>query len=295
MYPSSFEYHEASSVPDAISLLQEYEEAEILSGGQSLVPLQKNRLANPEYVIDLNPIEDLEYIEEGSDDVRLGALARHTAVRHHDAVREYAPLFSEAISQIADQQVRNQGTVGGTVAEADPSGDYLPPFKLLNPDVVVTGPDGDRVVPFEEFYLGMFTVDMDHEELITEVRLPHLEPVEGATAFGSTYKKHAERSGDYAIVGVAAIVHTDDEGVVVDADLAVGSVGPLFRAEEAEDEVVGTTLDDDTLEAVSETVTEVAMSDEMGREGQYREQMAGVFTKRALRTAYERATGEAEL
>lgn len=295
MYPSSFEYHEATSISDAISLLEEHEQAELLSGGQSLIPLQKNRLANPEHVIDLNSIEDLEYIKEGSDDIRLGALARHTAVQHHEAVREHGFLFSEAISQIADQQVRNQGTVGGTIAEADPSGDYLPPFRLLNPDVVVTGPDGERVVPFEAFYLGMFSVDMEHEELVTEVRLPKLKPVEGASAFGSTYKKHAERSGDYAIVGVAAIVHTDDNGAVVDADIAVGSVGPLFQAKEAEDAVMGTSLDDDTLEAASKAARDAATADEMGREGKYREQMTGVFTKRALETAYDRAMVEAEI
>jgi carbon-monoxide dehydrogenase medium subunit len=290
MYPSTFEYLEASSVPEAISLLEEHEGAELLSGGQSLVPLQKNRLANPEYLIDLNPITALEYIEETSDDIRLGALARHTAVERHEAVREHVPLFSEAISQIADQQVRNQGTVGGTVAEADPSGDYLPPFKLLDPEIVVTGSDGERAVPFEEFYLGMFTVDMEHAELITEIRLPKLEPADGAVAYGSTYRKHARRSGDYAIVGVAAIVSVNEDREVVDADVAVGSVGPLFRATDVEAVVEGTTLDDADLDAASEAVVEVAEADEGGREGRYRERMAGEFTKRALRTAYERAT-----
>jgi carbon-monoxide dehydrogenase medium subunit len=140
----------------------------------------------------------------------------------------------------------------------------------------------------------MFTVDMDHAELITEVRLPKIEPVEGATAVGSTYHKHAERSGDYAIVGVAAIVHVDDDERVVEADVAVGSVGPLFRAEAAEAVVEGTTLDDETLESAAERVSQAAMADEMGREGNYREQMAGVFTKRALQTAYDRATGRAD-
>jgi carbon-monoxide dehydrogenase medium subunit len=289
MYPSSFEYLEASSVQEAISLLEEHGDAELLSGGQSLIPLQKNRLANPEYLIDLNALGDLEYIEEDTDQIRLGALARHTAVQRHEAVQKHAPLFSEAISQIADQQVRNQGTVGGTVAEADPSGDYLPPFKLMNPDIVVTGPDDERVVPFEEFYLGMFTVDIEHTELITEVRLPKLEPDNSAVAYGSTYQKHARRSGDYAIVGVAVITSVDEDGTIVDAQIAVGSVGPLYRSTEAETAVEGTVLTDDALDTAGEVASDAAEPDEVGREGRYRKRMAGEFTKRALRTAYDRA------
>lgn len=292
MYPASFDYLRASSVAEAVSLLEAHDDAELLSGGQSLVALQKNRLSTPGHLIDLNPIEELEYVTDHDDHVRLGALARHDTVQHHEAVREGAFLFSEAISQIADQQVRNQGTVGGTVAEADPAGDYFPPLKLLNPTVVVTGPDGERTVPFEDFYLGMFTVDLGHAELITEVRLPKLSPADGAAAVGSTYKKHARRSGDYAIAGVAAIVHVDDDGTVVDANVAVGSVGPLFRAEAAETAVEGTTLDEEALDAAEDAVLDAAMADEEGPEGRYREQMAATFTRRALRTAYDRATEE---
>lgn len=292
MYPSSFEYFQVSSVSEAISLLEEYDDAEILAGGQSLIPLQKNRLANPEQLVDLNGIAELEYVEETDDAIHLGALARHSTVSQHEAVKEHAGPFSEAIGQIADQQVRNQGTVGGTVAEADPSGDYLPPFKLLNPEIVVEGPGGSRIVPFEEFYLGMFTVKLETAEIITEVRIPKVEPADGALAYGSTYQKHARRSGDYAIVGVAVIVHVDGDGTVVEADVAVGSVGPLFRAEEAEIAVEGTNLDEEALEEASQAASEAARPDETGREGRYRERMAGEFTKRGLRTAYDRAQEE---
>jgi carbon-monoxide dehydrogenase medium subunit len=289
MYPSAFDYRRATTVEEAVALLEEEADAELLAGGQSLIPLQKNRLAAPGTLIDLNPIADLEYVEEEDEVVRLGALARHDAVQHDGAVQQYAYLFSEAISQIADQQIRNQGTVGGTVAEADPSGDYFPPLKLLNPDVVVTGPEGERTVPFEEFYLGMFTVDLEETELVTEVRLPKLRAGDDAAALGSSYRKHARVSGAYATASAAAILRVDDDGTVVDADLAIGAVGPLFRADEAEDVVVGTSLDDDTLEAAATAVSDAAMPDETGREGRYRERMAGVFAKRALETAYERA------
>jgi hypothetical protein len=193
-------------------------------------------------------------------------------------------------SQIADWQVRNQGTVGGTIVEADPSGDYFPVLTLLDPEIVVEGPDGRRELPFSDFYLGMFTVDLDHEELVTEACFEKITPVDGAAAFGSTYAKHAARSGDYAIVGEAAIVHVDDDATIVNADLAVGAVGPLFRAEEAEGIVEGTTADDDVLEAAADAVRERAEPDAEGREGAYKKDMAGVFAKRAIRTAYDRAT-----
>lgn len=289
MYPSPFEYVSVDSVSEAISQLQDLEDAELLAGGQSLIPLQKMRLAAPDYVIDMNGIEELEYIEDGDSVVRVGALARHTAIERHPSVRERVFLFSECISQIADQQVRNQGTMGGTVAEADPSGDYFPPLKLLNPEIVIEGPDGERTVDFEEFYIGMFTVDLDDRELLTEVRLPKLTPASGAVSVGSAYEKHAERSGDYAIVGEAAIVHVDDDGTIVDANLAVGAVGPLFRAEAAEDVVEGTTLGEDTLAEVETIVSEAATPDEGGVEGEYKKSMAGTFAKRALQSAYDRA------
>lgn len=290
MYPSTFEYVRAESVAEAVDLLETYDEAELLAGGQSLVPLQKTRFASPDQVIDLGGIDGLDYLTEDGEYIRIGAMTRHTTAERSDLIVEHVPLFSECISQIADWQVRNQGTVGGTVAEADPNGDYFPPLKLLNPDVVVQGPDGERVVSFEDFYLGMFTVDLEHAELITEVRLPKVTPVEGAVAVGSTYKKHAERSGDYAIVGVAAIVHVDDEDRIVEANVSVGGVGPLFVATEAEAAVEGTKLDDDALEKAGELVDEEALADIGGREGQYQEKMASVFTKRALQAAYENAT-----
>lgn len=292
MYPSQFEHIQAETLEDAVSLLAEHEDAELLAGGQSLIPLQKMRLATPERVIDLNGLDELEYVTETQADIRIGAMTRHTAIQQSDAVKEHVPLFSECIGQIADRQVRNQGTMGGTVAEADPDGDYFPPLKLLDPEIVVVGPDGERTTNWEDLYLGMFTLDLEHEELISEVRLPKIEPIDDATAVGSAYTKHAERSGDYAIVGVAAIVHVDDSETIVDANLSVGAVGPLFRAAAAEDAVEGTDLSEDALERAAEAVSEEAMADAEGREGEYQEKMAGVFAKRALTSAYERAREE---
>lgn len=230
MYPSKFKHVPVESVKDAVTALQEYDDAELIAGGQSLIPLQKTRFASPEYLIDITNIDELEYIEANGDAVKVGALARHTEVQRAQPIKDHVYLFSECISQIADWPVRNQGTFGGTVAEADPSGDYLPVMQVLNPEITVAGPDGERTVPFEEFYIGMFTVDLEDEEIVTQVHLPKLTASDTA-AVGSTYKKHAERSGDYALVGVAAVVTIDADSQVTDVKLSVGAVGPLTRPE----------------------------------------------------------------
>ncbi|MFC4549824.1 MULTISPECIES: FAD binding domain-containing protein [Halorussus] len=290
MYPSQFEHVPVDSVDDAVAALQEYEDAELLAGGQSLVPLQKTRFASPDYLVDITGIEELQYVDDAGDAVEVGALASHTQIQRAQPVKDHVYLFSECIGQIADWPVRNQGTFGGTVAEADPSGDYLPVLQILDPEITLVGPDGERTVPFEEFYLGMFTVDMEEGELITRARLPKLTPSSDAAGIGSTYKKHAERSGDYALASVAAIVEVDDAGDVTDARLSVGGVGPLTRPEEAESLVEGTDLDDDVLAEAAAAVREAVLPDEEGPEGDYKEAMAGEFTERALETAYERAT-----
>jgi carbon-monoxide dehydrogenase medium subunit len=294
MYPSQFKHIPVESVDEAITALEQYDEAELIAGGQSLVPLQKTRFASPDHLIDITGIEDLEYVEDVGNAVEIGALARHSQIQHANSVVEGIPLFSECISQIADWPVRNQGTFGGTVAEADPSGDYLPVLQILNPDITLAGPEGERTVPFNEFYLGMFTVDMAEPELVVHAQLPKVKAGEDAAAVGSTYKKHAERSGDYAIVGVAAIVSVDEDGVVTDTKLSIGAVGPLTRPDAAEKTVVGTKMGNDALEEAGGAAKAAVLPDEEGREGEYKEAMAEEFTQNALRTAYERAMEDLE-
>lgn len=292
MYPSKFEHILVESIPDALDALEAYDNAELLAGGQSLVPLQKTRLSSPDHLIDINGIGDLADVKDAGEKIEIGALARHTEIQNSSLVQEYAQLFSESISQIADWPVRNQGTFGGTVVEADPSGDYLPVMQVLNPEITMVGPDGERTVPFEEFYIGMFTVDIDDHELLTKAHLPKLTPSEKDGAIGSTYKKHAERSGDYAFASVAAIVEVDADGIISETRLSVGAVGPLTRPETAEDLVEGTELSEDTLSKANAAVQEEVLPDEEGEEGDYKEAMAGKFTEEALETAYERATAD---
>lgn len=292
MYPSTFEHVAVETVPNALDALQTYDDAELLAGGQSLVPLQKTRLSSPDHLIDITGIDDLAYVKDAGEEIEIGALARHTEIQQSSLIQKHVQLFDESISQIADWPVRNQGSFGGTVAEADLSGDYLPVLQVMNPEITIVGPDGERTVPFEEFYIGMFTVDLDDHELITKAYLPKLTPSEDGGAVGSTYKKHVERSGDYAFASVAAIVEVDADGIVTDTRLSVGSVGPLTRPKPAETVVEGTELGEDTLNEANAVVQEEVLPDEEGEEGDYKEAMAGAFTEQALETAYERATAD---
>jgi len=289
MYPSQFTHVPVESVEEALDALQEYDDSELIAGGQSLVPLQKTRFASPEYLIDISGLDNLRYVEDTGNSVEVGALARHTDIERADPIVESVYLFSECIGQIADWPVRNQGSFGGTIAEADPSGDYLPVLQVLNPDITVQGLDGERTIPFNEFYIGMFTVDLEEGELITSASLPKLTPSVEDGGIGSTYKKHAERSGDYALVGVAAIVEVDGDDVITNARLSIGSVGPLTQATEAEKTVEGTTLESDVLDQAEAAVRDAVLPDEGGSEGEYKEAMAGEFAGRAIKTAYERA------
>lgn len=292
MYPSQFEYIAANSVDDAISLLSKHDNAEILAGGQSLVPLQKTRFASPDQLIDITGIDALRYVEETTDEICIGALTSHTVIQNAAPVTASLELFSECISQIADWQVRNQGTFGGTVVEADPAGDYMPVLKVTNPEFTIAGPDGTRTTTFEEFYLGMLTVDLEEAEIVTEGRFSKLEPDEKGHAIGSSYKKYAKRSGDYAIAGVAAILEITDEGTIDDARVSIGAVGPLERLRETEALVEGTDLSERVLADAAASAKESVIPDDDGLDGDYQRAMAGEFTKRALESAYARAQDE---
>lgn len=291
MYPSKFEYIAVESIESALDALEKYDNAELIAGGQSLVPLQKTRSVSPDYLIDIGDIDELQYISDQEDTVEIGALARHVEVKEAESVQEHVYLFSECAGQIADAVVRNQGTFGGATAYADPNADYLPVLQAVNPDIELVGPNGKRTVPFNEFYIEGFTVDIADHELITKGHVPKLmtDTSDETAAVGSTYKKHAERSSDYAIVGVAAVIAINKAGVVLDTKLSVGSVGPLTRPTEAEVAIKRTTLTDDAITKAMAAVREAVAPDEDGTEGEYKKAMAGEFTKKALHTAYERA------
>jgi aerobic carbon-monoxide dehydrogenase medium subunit len=219
--PAPLEYERATSVAHAISLLERLgDEARILAGGHSLIPMMKLRLTHLEYLVDINDLhEELDYIRVTSDEVRIGALTRHRALLESAALEEYFPIFRDAEQVIADPAVRNRGTLGGSLCQADPSEDLSSVCTTLNATCVIRGGAGDRVVSMEEFYRGPYETAVGPAEILTEVRIP-LRP-HGSSA----YAKVDRRAGDWAVVATGAALWLAD-GVIADARVGLAAVGP---------------------------------------------------------------------
>jgi carbon-monoxide dehydrogenase medium subunit len=289
MFPARFRYLAPSTVEEAASFLKRYgEEARVLSGGQSLIPLMKLRLAAPGYIIDLNRIRDLGYVREEGGVLRIGALARHRDMETSDVVRRRYPLLADAAETIGDLQVRNLGTVAGSLAHADPASDWGAALLAFDTEVRAASADRSRAIPLEEFFVDTYTTALEPDEILTEIRVGG---VDGRS--GGSYKKLKRKAGDFATVGVAAQVQLDAKGTVTKARIALTAVGPTpFRAEEAEAYLVGKALDDESMAEAARLAAEASepTSDLRGSE-EYKRAMVEVFTRRALRTALERARG----
>ena len=229
--PAPFEYERATSVDHAVSLLEKLgPEARIIAGGHSLLPMMKLRLATPEHLIDINDLTDLAYIREEGSEVRIGALARHRDVLESEVLADWFPIFAEAERMIADPVVRNRGTVGGSLCQADPAEDLSAVFSVLKAQLVIRGSGGERVVPMDEFQSGPYETAVGDAEMLVEIRVP-VRP-DG----GSAYEKVERRAGDWAIVAAGAAVWMDG-GTIADAGIALAAVGSttvhVARAEEA--------------------------------------------------------------
>ncbi|WP_372909555.1 xanthine dehydrogenase family protein subunit M [Salinigranum sp.] len=285
MKAAQFEHHEPTTVDEAVSLLDSLDEPTILAGGQSLIPMMRFRLARPETVIDLNRIAELDFLEETDGHLRIGALCRHVDVEESDLVAEKYGSFFDAAPLVADPQIRNRGTVVGSVAQSDPKGDWGTVLLAHDGDVVANGPDGERVIPAEEFFLLPYDNMLDETELITELRVP--VPAEGE---GSAYHKLKRKVGDYAMVGVAARVVLED-GVITDAGVALTAVDITnIAVPDAAEILVDETPSGDLFKRAGEAAAETAHpeSDEHGS-ADYKENMTRVLTQRALASAVERA------
>ena len=282
MFPAPFTYHRASSVGEALSLLQEHADTgKLLAGGHSLLPIMKLRLAQPEHIIDISGIDELRSISFERDAVTIGALVTHHELATNTELANAVPLLTEMAHVIGDQQVRNLGTIGGALAHADPAADYPAGMLALDVTVRVTSQGGDREVPISEFFQGFLTTALEPDELLTAIRVP----VQAGTA--SAYEKLPNPASGYATVGVAVVATKDDSGAV--SDLRVGITGAsdvAWRATGVEDALKGTTPDEATIKAAAAHATDgVEMLEDKHGPAEYRARVTRNLTRRAIERA----------
>ncbi len=285
--PAPFEYERATSVEGALAALERLgPEARIIAGGHSLLPMMKLRLAAPTHLIDINDLADLAYIREGDGEVRIGAMTRHVELARSELLARHLPLFRDAEEVIADPVVRNRGTIGGSLCQADAAEDLSAVCSAIKAQVVIRGVTGERVIAMEDFHVGPFTTAVGASEMLTEIRVP-LRP--GA---GSAHEKVERRAGDWAIAAASAAVWMNG-GTISDVGIALSAVGlttvDLTRAGEL---LRGQAPSEELFAQAGEIASADCSPSADGRGPvDYKRHLAGVLTQRALRRATERAGG----
>lgn len=285
MIPAPFEYHSPSTVQEAIGLLERHgDEAKVLAGGHSLLPIMKFRLAQPKVVVDIGRIPGLDKIEVRGSTIAIGALATHDAVEESDLLRTRCPLLPETASVIGDMQVRNRGTIGGSLAHADPAADYPGAILALEAEIVAAGPKGTRTIPARDFFVEMLTTALATNEIITEIRVP-------VTGKAAAYLKHPHPASGYAVVGVAVVLQMSG-GKVQQAAIGLNGVaGKAYRASAVEQALRGKTLDEQTVAAAAARAADgVDVQADLYASSEFRAHLASVYTKRAVLKAASRAT-----
>lgn len=287
MYPNPFEYHRASSVPEAIALLQEYGDgAKLIAGGHSLLPTMKLRLANPEHLIDIAGVSGLSGVTDAGDALVIGAMTTHHAIAHDPLIKQYAPLLAEIAHTIGDRQVRARGTIGGAIAHADPAADYPAGILALDAEIVAVGPNGEFTTPASDFFISIFTTALSAEDVVTAIRVPKL-----GERTGVAYEKFANPASGYAIAGLAAVVTLDESGAIASAKIGVtGLSDRAFRASAAESILEGITPDQAAVAAATRNIADGydVLGDIHASEA-YRSRVADGLAARAVLKAVSRA------
>jgi carbon-monoxide dehydrogenase medium subunit len=283
--PAPFAYERATSVEGAIEALQRHgSEARIIAGGHSLLPMMKLRLANPEHLIDINDLHELAYIREERFGLSIGALTRHVDLLKSDLLAREYPIFRDAEQVIADPVVRNRGTIGGSLCQADAAEDLSAVCLALKAKAVIRGSDGERVVGLDEFYIGPFTTAVGDGEILTEIRLPL------RSGAGNAHEKVERRAGDWAIAAASAALWVEG-GTITEAGVALSAVGPTtVHVARAEELLRGKPPSEELFAHAGEIASEDCAPLPDGRGPvDYKRHLAGVLTKRALRRAAARA------
>jgi len=288
MLPAAFEYASPGTLDEALALLDQHaDDGKVLAGGQSLIPLLKLRLASPAFLIDINRIPDLDLLEERDGALVIGALVRHKTAERSSLLASRYAVMAEAAPQVADPLVRNRGTLAGSLAHADPSGDWGSVMLAVDAEFVLRSRSGSRTVKARDFFNGPFSTVLQPTEILTEIRIPARR---GPT--GGAYLKLERKVGDFATVGVAIQLQMDD-GKVGTAGIALTAVGPQnIKATEAEQALKGQTLNDKVIKEAGQLAAKAAepRADLRGSEA-YKRNVVRIFTERGLKRAYERARG----
>jgi carbon-monoxide dehydrogenase medium subunit len=281
MIPAKFDYERAGSVDEALELLGR-DDAKLLAGGHSLLPLMKLRLAQPALLVDIGRIEELAYVRDAGEQLAIGALTRHHDLVNDPLVQEHCPILCHAAALIGDPQVRHRGTIGGSVAHGDPASDLPTVLLALDAELAVQGPGGEQTVPAAEFFRGLFETALGPQDILTEIRVPKL----GAWK-GWSYQKFNRRAQDWATVGVAAVLRRDN-GTIEEAAVALTNMGltPL-RAKAVEQALAGSSADD-AAAAAEQADDGTSPPSDTNASADYRRQLARVLTRRALEEALSR-------
>jgi aerobic carbon-monoxide dehydrogenase medium subunit len=289
MIPPAFEYLRPKTIPEAITLLQQHgDDAKILSGGQSLIPMMKLRIARPAYLIDINRISGLSYIKEEGGLLKIGGLTREAELEASPLVRSKYPILIDTTHVIADPQVRNLATVAGNLAHGDPANDHPATMIALGAQVVATGSGGERIIPIEEFFLSLFSTALQAGEILTEIRIP-----EPPARSGGAYFKLERKVGDFATAAVAAQVTLDAGSAIQKVGVALTNVGPTpIKARKAEDFLRGKKLDEANIRQAAQLAADEAQpSSDLRGPAEYKKGLVKELAKRALTRAGERARG----
>ena len=289
MYPHPFSYHRAKSLAETSKMLQQLgEEARVLAGGQSLIPLMKMRMARPAALVDINFIAGLNGIQSHNGELRLGALARHTDLEMSEAVAAI-PILHDCAAGIADVQVRNQGTIGGSLAEGDPSGDWGATLLTLETSVTCAGPNGERSIKLEDFITDAYTTVLGHEELVREISVK--KPPRNS---GGAYVAFKRSAPVYASASAAVQLTVEGKDICKDIRVVLGCVGlTAIRAKRAEDELRGKKIDGKAIQRAAEAARETAEpQSDMRGSADYKRALVAALVKRAIGIAVRRARGE---
>lgn len=285
MIPQEFEYSAPAQLSEALALIANG--AKPLAGGMSLVPMMKLRLATPEHVVDIRRLKDLSYIRQDGDQVRIGAMNTHHEIESSAVLLNTCPLLARTAAHIGDVQVRNMGTIGGSVAHADPSADYLAALFALDAQVTLSSVRGQRTLTIDKFILDPFTTAIEADELLSEISVP----VERA---GSAYVKMSNAASGFALVGVAARIRRSGDKVEFAAIGLTGVGATAFRAKAAESKLAGTAGSDADIRAAASLACDgIEASSDLHASAEYRKHLAGVHTARAIRLAMADAAARA--